>query len=337
VTAQQRQEQRGGLVYGLAAYGLWGLMPLYFKAVERADPLEVLAHRIVWCQLLLVVLLLVFRSWSDLVQCLRSRRIVLLLLASSVLIALNWFIYIYGVATQRLVETSLGYFINPLFSVLLGVVFFRERLRIGQWAALALATVGMAYLVIRVGSVPWIALGLAGAFGFYGLVRKIAPVDALVGLFIETLVLTPVAAAFLLQQHASGAAPVDRFGWGFAGLLALSGPTTALPLLCFGLAARRLPLSIMGFLQYLAPSLQLLLAVLFFGETFRPEHQISFGFIWTALALYSVESVWARQRRLREIGAVLGPLPKSPGESRKPYEIRPKLTERRGDECSQSR
>lgn len=337
MTEQQRREQRGGLVYGLAAYGLWGLMPLYFKAVEQAGPLEVLAHRIVWCQLLLVVLLLVFRSWSDLVQCLRSPRIVLLLLASSVLIALNWFIYIYGVATQRLVETSLGYFINPLFSVLLGVVFFRERLRISQWAALGLATAGMAYLVMRVGTVPWIALGLAGAFGFYGLVRKIAPVDALVGLFIETLVLTPVAAAFLLQQHISGAAPVDRFGWGFAGLLALSGPTTALPLLCFGLAARRLPLSIMGFLQYLAPSLQLLLAVLFYDESFRPEQQISFGFIWTALALYSVESVWARQRRLQQIDAELGTLPKLPGEIRKTCEIRPKRTERRGDECSYPR
>jgi chloramphenicol-sensitive protein RarD len=301
VTTQQRREHRGGLAYGVAAFGLWGLMPLYFKAVERAGPLEVLAHRIVWCQLLLFALLLVYRRWPDLVRCFRSRRTAVLLLASGLFIGLNWFIYIYAVSTQRIVETSLGYFINPLFSVLLGVVFFRERLRAGQWAALTLATVGMAYLVARVGAMPWIALGLAGAFGLYGLVRKVAPVDALVGLFVETLVLVPVSAGFLVYRHVTGEAPVDRFGWGFVALLALSGPTTALPLLCFGKAARLLPLSTIGFLQYLAPSIQLAMAVLLFGEAFRPEQQVSFGCIWAALAILSVESVLVQRRRVREL------------------------------------
>jgi chloramphenicol-sensitive protein RarD len=300
VTATQRQEHRGGLFYGLAAFGLWGLMPLYFKAAEQAGPLEVLAHRIVWCQLLLLVLLLVYRRRAELVRCFRSRKTALLLLASGLLIGLNWLIYIHGVSTQRVVETSLGYFINPLFSFLLGVVFFRERPRAGQWAALALATTGMAYLVVRVGAVPWIALGLAGAFGLYGLVRKVAPVDALVGLFVETIVLVPLAAGFLLYSHATGEAAVDRFGWGFIGLLALSGPITALPLLCFVKAARLLPLSTIGFLQYIAPSTQLLMAVMLFGEAFRPEQQVSFGCIWVALAVYSAESVVVQRLRAKE-------------------------------------
>jgi chloramphenicol-sensitive protein RarD len=300
VTEKQRREQRGGLFYGLAAYGLWGLMPLYFLAVDRAGPLEILAHRIVWCLLLLVVLLTIYRGWPDLARCLRSRKTVLLLLAGGVLIAFNWFIYIYGVSSRRVVENSLGYFINPLFSVLLGVLFFRERPRVGQWAALALAAAGMAYLVVRVGTVPWVALGLAGSFGLYGLARKVAPVDALAGLFVETAVLAPAAAGCLIYWHATGEAAVDRFGWGFFGLLVLGGPATALPLLCFGRAARRLPLSTLGFLQYLAPSLQFLLAVSLLGEPFRPEQQVSFGCIWIALAIYSAESVIVQRMRARE-------------------------------------
>jgi chloramphenicol-sensitive protein RarD len=300
VTANQQHKHRGGLFYGLAAFGLWGLMPLYFKAVERAGPLEVLAHRIVWCQLFLAALLVCNRRWSELVRCFRSRRTAGLLLASGLFIGLNWFIYIYGVSAHRVVETSLGYFINPLFSVLLGVIFFRERLRAGQRAALALATVGMVYLAVRVGAVPWLALGLAGAFGLYGLVRKVAPVDALVGLFVEALVLLVAATGFLVYGHATGAAEVDRFGWGFVGLLALSGPITALPLLCFVKAARLLPLSTIGFLQYLAPSIQLLLAVLLFGEAFRPEQQISYGCIWVALAIYSADSLVAQHRGAKE-------------------------------------
>jgi chloramphenicol-sensitive protein RarD len=317
VTAKQRRDHRGGLFYGLAAFGLWGLMPLYFKAVERAGPLEVLAHRIVWCQLFLFALLLVNRRRADLVRCFRSRKTMLLLVASGLLIGLNWFIYIYGVSTQRLVETSLGYFINPLFSALLGVVFFRERPRAGQWAALALATAGMAYLVVRVGTMPWIALGLAGAFGLYGLVRKVAPVDALVGLFVETIVLTPVAVGFLVLRHTTGEAALDRFGWGFVGLLALSGPTTALPLLCFGKAARLLPLSTIGFLQYIAPSIQLLMAVLLFGEAFRQEQQMSFGCIWVALAIYSVDSVVAQRQRVPALDRPAGnPFPSASSATR---------------------
>jgi chloramphenicol-sensitive protein RarD len=319
VTEKQRREQRGGLFYGLAAYGLWGLMPLYFLAVDRAGPLEILAHRIVWCLVLLVVLLTLYRSWPDLARSLRSRKTVLLLLAGGVLIAFNWFIYIYGVSARRVVENSLGYFINPLFSVLLGVVFFRERPRPGQWAALALAAAGMVYLVARVGTVPWIALSLAGSFGLYGLARKVAPVDALVGLFVETAVLAPVAAGCVLYWHATGTAAVDRFGWGFFGLLVLGGPATALPLLCFGRAARLLPLSTIGFLQYLAPSLQFILAVSLLGEPFRPEQQISFGCIWAALAIYTAESLLVQRIRARE-RFVVAPYPKPPSTTRQRVE-----------------
>jgi chloramphenicol-sensitive protein RarD len=292
-----REKAAGGLLYGLAAYGLWGVMPLYFKAVAAVGPGELLAHRIVWCLVLLVVVLTLLRRWPEFARCVRSRRRLGLLGISSALVATNWLVYLYGVASGQIVQTSLGYFINPLFSVLLGVIFFRERLRPWQTVAVLLATVGVVYHVRAQGEWPWIALAVAGSFGLYGLVRKVVAVDALIGLTIETLVLLPPSLAFLVWQAAAGDNVFGRQGMRGDMLVLASGVVTAVPLVCFGAAARRLPLSTLGFIQYLAPSMQLALAVWLFGEPFGIEHAVSFGFIWAGLALFSVESLISLRRQ----------------------------------------
>ncbi len=291
----ERAGGSGGLMYGLAAYGWWGLMPLYFKGVQTVRPAEILAHRIVWCVVLLAVVLTLGRRWPDFARCLRSRRLLGLLLLSSVLVGVNWLVYIHGVSTHRIAQTSLGYFINPLFSMLLGMLFFRERLRPWQGLAAMLAAAGVLYHVSALGETPWIALTLMSSFGLYGLVRKVVPVDGLVGLAVETLVLLPAALGFLACATAGGTATFGRNGWWVDGLLLAGGVVTAIPLLCFGEAARRLPLTTLGFLQYLAPSMQLLLAVLVYEEHFGMEQAVTFGLIWAGLALFSLEAVLARR------------------------------------------
>jgi chloramphenicol-sensitive protein RarD len=290
------QHARGGLVYGLLAYGLWGLVPAYFKALGHVRPAEVLANRIIWSVVFLALLVTVLRRWQLLARCLRTRGLVLLLVASSLLNGLNWFVYIYAVATQRIMQTSLGYYVTPLVSVLLGMVFFGERLRRWQAAALSLATCGVLYLALDGGEWPWIALCLALSFGTYGLLRKKAAVDALTGLAVETTVLLPAALAAVAWWARDGSLALGHLDRTTDALLASSGAVTAIPLLCFGLAARRLRLSTLGFLQYIAPSLQFLQAVLFFGESFTPPRQVSFGLIWAALALYSIDSALAYRR-----------------------------------------
>lgn len=285
------QPEAGGLVYGLAAYGFWGLMPLYFRWVRQVWPLEMLAHRITWSFVLMLLLVGVLGLGQRVGACLRSPRLAMLLAASSALVAINWLVYIHGVAIERVVHTSLGYFVTPLVSVLLGIVFFREHLRLGQWLAVGLAGLGLIVQVIWLGELPWISLALAGSFGLYGLVRKVAAVDGMTGLAVETLFLFPLALGGLVFWYSQG---TSAFGHTIRldALLMLSGPFTALPLICFGQAARKLPLSILGILQYIAPSIQLLLAVNLFGERFDLAQRLSFGFIWTALAVFTLESLW---------------------------------------------
>jgi chloramphenicol-sensitive protein RarD len=276
------------MAYGIAAYVFWGLMPLYFRAVKAVQPLELLAHRIVWSVLLLAVVLTVFRRWDELRAALSVRKTSAMLLASSLLLAVNWFVYIYGVSTDRIVHCSLGYFINPLLSVLLGVVFFRERLRAIQWLALLLAGASVVYLMVALGEVPWIAFTLATSWALYGVIRKVVPVDALSGVMAETLYLLPPSVVFLAWWMQRSDSAFGRMNGQIDVLLLASGVVTTAPLVCFGAAARRLRLSTLGFLQYLAPSLQLLLAVCYVGEPFRPEQQVSFSLIWAALVLASV-------------------------------------------------
>jgi chloramphenicol-sensitive protein RarD len=284
------------LLYGLAAYGCWGVMPLYFKAVQAVKPAELLAHRIVWCLLLLAAVLTLWRRWPHLRRCLTDRRVLVLLTASALLVGTNWLIYIHGVSTQRIVQTSLGYFINPLLSILLGLLFFGERLRPWQWLAVALAVAGVGWHLWGVGELPWIALSIAGSFAVYGLVRKVTPVDAVVGLTVETLVLLLPAVAYLAWDASQQTNVFGRGDWQTDALVLASGIVTAVPLLCFGQAARRLRLSTLGFLQYLAPSMQLALGVLLYGEAFNPERAVSFGLIWAGLAVLTVESVVSRKR-----------------------------------------
>jgi chloramphenicol-sensitive protein RarD len=281
---------RVGVLYGVGAYSLWGVFPLYFKAIKAVPPLEVLAHRVVWSLLFLLLLLGIRGGLRTAVTALRSRKALAILSVTTLLIAGNWLVFIWAVANDRVLEASLGYFINPLVNVLLGFVFLRERLRPIQTVSVVLATGGVTYMAAGAGHFPAVALFLAATFGFYGLLRKIAPVEALVGLTVETGLLTPLALGFLMVEMARGEAVFGGDSVKLNVLLLLAGVVTATPLLWFAQAARRLRLATMGFLQYLAPTGHLLLAVLAFGEPFTQAHLVTFGCIWTALVLYSVDA-----------------------------------------------
>lgn len=289
---------RTGLLQGLGAYGIWGLLPLFFWLLDGVDAGEVVAMRVLWSVALLGGLILLLRRGPALAAALRSRRAMGFLAISAALISVNWLVYIWAIQHHHVLEASLGYFLNPLVNVLLGVVLLRERLGVAQIAAVALAGLGVAILAAGAGQGIWISLTLAFTFGFYGLVRKIAPVESLEGLAIETAILAPFAGIYLywLSGHAGlgfGQTPL----WTVA--LALSGIVTATPLLLFAAAARRLPYSTLGLLQYLAPTMQFVLAITFFGETMTLAHAICFALIWTGLAVYAVSgTISARRRRL---------------------------------------
>lgn len=288
---------RTGLLQGLGAYGIWGLLPLFFWLLKGVDAGEVVAMRVLWSVVLLGVLIVALRRGPLFLAAIRSRRAMTYLGISAALISVNWLVYVWAIQNHHVLESSLGYFLNPLVNVLLGVVLLRERLGTAQIVAVALAAVGVAVLAVGAGQGIWISLALAFSFGFYGLVRKIAPVESLEGLAIETAILTPFAAGYLfwLSGHAGlgfGQTPL----WTTA--LTISGIVTATPLLLFAAAARRLPYSTLGLLQYLAPTMQFLLAISFFGETMTTAHAICFALIWTGLAIYAVSGiVTARQQR----------------------------------------
>jgi chloramphenicol-sensitive protein RarD len=301
-----KDKTREGLLYGLAAYGLWGLVPLYFQMFKGAVPaLEIVAQRILWSAVFLAAILTLSRRWPDVARCFRTRALLVPLTVSAVLIAANWIVYILSVYLDRIAESSLGYYILPLASVLIGLIVFRERLRAGQWLALGLAGVGVAILTAQADEWPWIALTLAGSFGVYGAIRKTVPVDGLTGLSVETFLLAPAALAFLGWEAYGDRLVAVPNRWDLVGLVALSGIVTATPLLCFGQAARRLPLSTMGFLQYISPSLQLIIAL----RTESPAGGwLGFAVIWVALAIFTVDSLTAYRRTERELaGAALTP------------------------------
>jgi chloramphenicol-sensitive protein RarD len=275
------------------AYGAWGLLPVYWKLLGISSALEVLSHRMIWSAVFLGLILLGQGRWADLVALLRQPRRVGVLFLTACLLSFNWGLYIYGVNSDQVVEASLGYYINPLVTVLLGFVVLKERLHPLQWLAVALAAVGVGYFVVQLGTVPWIALGLAVSFAFYGLLRKTTPVTPLVGLAVETLLITPFTLALVSYLGATGQ---SHFGQTLPLTLLFmgAGVATSLPLLWFNTAAKRLPLATLGFFQYLAPSLALLLGVLVYGEPFTPTHLITFGCIWVALALYTA-TAWRQK------------------------------------------
>jgi chloramphenicol-sensitive protein RarD len=284
-------ERRLGIASGLSAYALWGLFPLYFPLLEPAGELEIVAHRVLWSLLFVALLLTALRRWSQVWALAGDRRRLLVLAGAGLLIAVNWLVFVYGVNSGHVVETSLGYFINPLVSVLLGVVVFAERLRPLQWTAVGIAAVAVAVLTVDYGRPPWIALALAASFGLYGLMKKLVRVDAAPGLFVETAIVAVPAAAVLGFLHASGSGSFAGAGPGHALLLASSGIATAVPLLLFAAAARRIPLSTVGLLQYLTPLMQLAIGVFVYDEDMPPARLAGFTIVWVALAVFTADSL----------------------------------------------
>ena len=288
---------RRGVWLAVGAYALWGVLPVYWKAVQSVPAPEILAHRIVWSFLFLAGLVFLGREWTAFRQGL-SARTAGIYAGAALVLSVNWLTYIWAVNASRIVETSLGYFINPLVSVALGMVFLHERLRRLQWLCIALAAGGVAWLTWQHGSLPWVALVLAFSFGLYGLLKKTAPLPALQGLTLETALLWLPALGWLLFREAQGQAAFGHAGLRTTALLFFTGVVTALPLLLFAAAARKVSLTTLGLLQYMAPSCQLLIGVTVYHEPFGRDRLLGFGLIWGALALYSIEGVWrARQSR----------------------------------------
>ncbi len=289
-----RENARQGVIAAIVAYGTWGLVPLFFKQLSAVPADEIIAHRVLWSLLLMTALLAFTRgfgaAWTLACQPRQLARVTF----ASTMVLVNWLTFVWGVNNGRILETSLGYFILPLFNVALGVLVLKERLRPLQWLAVALAAAGVAVEAVRVGGLPWISLVLAGSFGIYGLLRKQLPLDAASGLFLETVCMAPVALGWLLWLTVQGA---NHFGSGHDLMLAATGIVTAVPLLLFAVAARRLPLNLLGFIQYLAPTLTFLLAVFVYDEALTLSRLITFGAIWAGLAVYSIDM--ARRQQLR--------------------------------------
>jgi len=292
------KETTAGIVFGIGAYGLWGLLPLYFFVLQPASAVEIVANRVVWSLVFCTLLLTATRSWRALSNAFRDRSVFTTLALAAVLIAVNWLTYTYGVTTGQAVEASLGYFINPLVSVLLGVFVLKEKLRPLQWAAVGIGFIAVGVLTVSYGKLPWIALTLAVSFGLYGFVKKrVGPrVDAVTSLSVETMVLAPLAGATMVWLGMSGIATLGSEGSGHFWLLVASGVITAVPLLFFGASARRLPLTTIGLLQYFAPVLQFVVALVVFKEAMTLDRWIGFGVVWLALAVLTLDMLGTARR-----------------------------------------
>ncbi|AXJ08385.1 EamA family transporter RarD [Arthrobacter sp. PM3] len=289
------KDTTAGILFGIGAYGLWGLLPLYFFVLHPAGAVEIVANRVVWSLVFCILLVTVTRSWRVLTDAFRNRAVIGPLSIAAALIAVNWLTYTYGVTTGQAVEAALGYFINPLVSVLLGVFVLKEKLRPLQWAAVGIGFIAVGVLTVSYGKLPWIALTLAFSFGLYGFVKKrVGPrADAVTSLSVETIVLAPLAAATMIVLAVSGAATLTTNGAGHFWLLAASGVITAVPLLFFGASARRLPMTTIGLLQYFAPVLQFIVALVVFQETMTLDRWIGFGVVWLALLVLTLDMLLA--------------------------------------------
>lgn len=281
-----------GIAYASLAYIAWGLFPLYFQLLAAVSPLEIVAHRTLWSLVFLAGVLLVRRQLAWVRPLARQPRVLGVFALSALLLSANWLVYVWAVTNGQVLESSLGYFMLPLVSVALGTVFLRERPRPGQWLAVGVAAVGVAWLTWQAGHLPWTALTLALSFGFYGLLRKTATLGALEGLSLETALLAPLALGYLAYTGQTGQAAWTHAGPGLLASLLAAGPITAVPLLLFAAGARRIPLATLGLLQYISPMLQFLLGVWLLGETASLARLVGFGLIWAALLCYSVEGLW---------------------------------------------
>jgi len=283
-----RSERAIGVSYTLGAFTLWGFLPLYWKALKQVPSPQILAHRILWAFVFVLVLVLIRRRWQDIRRSISSKRNWIMCTASAFFIGINWFIYVWAVNANHNVESSMGYFINPLISVLLGILFLKERLGVWQGISVLLALSGVFYMTFMYGQFPWIAISLATCFGTYGLLRKIAGVDSVTGLLLETAILSPIVVTYLVIQAVLGKSAFGTASVPVHLLLLFSGVVTALPIIWFAHGTRRIPLSMVGFIQYVAPSLQLVIAVLIFREPFTRTHLVSFSLIWGALLLFTL-------------------------------------------------
>ena len=296
---QNTDTAAAGLLAGIGAYLIWGFAPMYFKLLSNLSAMEILCHRSIWSLVLALLMLALLRKLGGLRTVLTSKKTMLALVVSTALISTNWLIFIWAITNSHLLDASLGYYINPLFSVMLGVLVLGERLRPLQWMAVALAAAGIAYELWQFGRVPLVALGLALTFGLYGLVRKKTPVDSLTGLTVETLFMLPLAIGFLFWTTSPTSNLLNN-SWQMNAILLAAGPVTLTPLLLFNIAARRLNLSTLGFLQYLGPTLMFFFATLLYKEPFDSAKLVTFIFVWVALGFYSADALMQR-RKLRAL------------------------------------
>jgi len=287
-----------GILNGLGAYILWGMFPLYWKFLQQVPALQIIGHRITWSFVLLAFVILLKGQWKDFRVSVSSLKIFLIYFTASALLSVNWFIYVWGVNSGRIVEASLGYFINPIFCVMLGMIFFHERLRLFQWIPVILATAGVIYLTLQYGRVPWIAITLAFTFGLYGLVKKLAPLDSLFGLTFETAIAFPLALAYLVFAGISGTGSFPSEDNLSNILLIGTGVVTSVPLLLFASAARQIPLTMIGILQFISPTIQFLIGVLVYNENFDRSDMIGFGLVWTALIIFWLENYFKTKAEL---------------------------------------
>ncbi len=285
------REKRLGMVYALLAYVAWGLLPLYWKMLQQVPADQILAHRIFWSFIFVGLIVCFYGSWQRVKATLTNKKHLMVVVLCAIIISANWFTYIWAVNANHVVEASMGYYINPLITVLLGVVVLKEKLSGLKWAAVALAGLGVGILAVQYGKIPWVALILAVTFAFYGLTKKMLQVDSVTGLFLETAVIAPLALGYILLKQSQGIGVMGTVGMPITLLLLGSGIATATPLLFFALGAKRVELTTMGFLQYIAPTISLYLGVIVFREEFTKIHLISFGCIWCALAIYSMANV----------------------------------------------
>jgi len=284
-----------GIFYAIGAYFLWGIFPIYWKLIQDVPALEIIAHRIVWAFIFVMIVMTVTKDWHGIIQAIKDRKAVLTFLVTAILLFINWLVYIWAVNAGNIVDASLGYFINPLMNVLLGVIFLRERLRLWQWIPVGIAVLGVLYLTVSYGALPWIGLTLAFTFGIYGLLKKTATLSSINGFTLEIGFMFIPALAYLLILGSNGQGSFPHGPALETILLLFTGVATGLPLLLFGAAARLISLSTLGFIQYMAPTMQFLIGVFVYGEAFTPERMIGFGLIWLALTIYSVDSLRARR------------------------------------------
>jgi len=294
-------ETKKGIIFAILAYGMWGLAPLYFKQLLDIPAYEILAHRALWSFIFIAILLTVFKLWDNVKEVLSKQKNVLLLCCTTAFISVNWLTYIWAVNNNHLLDASLGYFINPIINVLLGMIFLAERLRKLQWVAIILAAVGVLVQLFTIGYLPWIALVLSCSFGIYGLMRKKLHLNALVGLFIETLLMLPIAAIYLFNFADSATSNLGDNSLYLTILLVSAGIITTLPLLCFNNAAIRLPLSTLGFFQYIGPTIMFVLGAVLYGEEINPATFTTFMFIWAALVVFSFDGFRASRKNKRKI------------------------------------